>query len=289
MELRTLQYFLAVAREQSINKAAESLHMTQPPLSRQMMDLEQELGCTLFIRGNRKITLTEEGMLLRRRAEEMLELAEKTKSEVTAMDEQIHGEVYIGGGETRGFSLVAKACHLLQEQHPDVRFHLYSGNAEDVTDRLERGLLDMALVIGGFDASLYHSLPLPVRDTWGLLLRKDHPLASHTAITASDLTGEPLLISRQALERGELKQWLGNSHSTIAATYNLIYNASLMVEEGLGCAFTLEGLSQNTDSLCFRPLSPPITAGLSMIWKKGQILGKAARNLLDVLQEEYTI
>ena len=285
MELRTLTYFLAVAREQSINRAAESLHMTQPPLSRQMMELEKELGKQLFIRSNRRITLTEEGMILRKRAEEMLELAAKTKAEVASVDDHIAGDVYIGGGETEGFRLVASACRALHAQYPDVRFHLFSGNAPDVAERLDRGLLDFAVVVGQADVSRYHQLKLKATDRWGVLVRRDHPLAAKESIRPADLAGVPLLASEQALERGTFDVWAEGVPLSIACTYNLLYNAALMVEEGLGSALCLHGLMPESgrDILCFRSLFPVLEADLSIIWKKDQILSKASEKLLELI------
>ncbi len=182
MDIRVLQYFLAVARESSITKAAESLNMTQPPLSRQLKELEDELGKQLLIRGNREVTLTEEGMILRKRAEEMVELMEKTKSEIISSGENISGAIYIGGGETEGIRLIAKVAEKIQKKHPDISYHLFSGNADDVTERLDQGLLDFGVLIEPADIKKYDFIKLPARDRWGLLMRRDHPLATKQAI-----------------------------------------------------------------------------------------------------------
>lgn len=259
MELRVLQYFLTVAREQSISGAADFLHLTQPTLSRQLKDLEDELGKQLLIRGNRKVTLTEEGMLLRKRAEEILNLVHKTEIEMTLNEDSITGEVYIGAGETDGIRYLARAARRVQQEHPGVRFHIVSGDRQDVLEQLDRGLLDMAVILGGADHTRYDTLPLPGSDAWGVLLRHDHPLAAREAIAPADLRDQPLIVSRQALSDGELGAWLqrGGVSMDVCMTYNLIHNAALMVEEGLGCAITLEKLV-NTEgtSLCFRPLTP---------------------------------
>ena len=204
MELRVLRYFLAVAREETISGAAEYLHVTQPTLSRQMMELEEELGKKLFIRGNRKISLTEEGMFLRKRAQEIVALVDRTESEFSVSDENISGDVSIGGGETDAMRLVARTATRLQARYPHISYHLFSGNADDVAERLDRGLVDFGIFIGAVELSKYDFLQLPVRDTWGVLMRKDSPLAAQAAIRPGDLAGVPLRCSRQSLGRNEL-------------------------------------------------------------------------------------
>lgn len=290
MDIRVLQYFLAVAREESITKAAEVLHMTQPPLSRQLKDLEEELGAKLLIRGNRKVTLTEEGMLLRKRAEEMIELSERTKSEIRTSSDQISGDIHIGGGETEGFRLIAKAAKRLREVYPQIHFHLFSGNAEDVSERLDHGLLDFGVLIEPADVGKYDFIRLPVKDRWGLLLRKDHPLAKKREISPDDLQGLPLIVSRQSLAHNELSGWLGRPFEAldIVATYNLLYNAALMAEENVGCLLCLERIIPESENrlLCFRPLSPRVDAGLILVWKKYPVFSKAAKAFLTVMQTE---
>lgn len=289
MDIRVLQYFLAVAREESITGAAEALHMTQPPLSRQLKDLEDELGKQLFIRGNRRITLTEEGMILRKRAEQMVELMEKTKSEISTSSEDITGDIYIGGGETDAMRLIAQVVRDMQKNHPGICCHLYSGNAEDVTERLDRGLLDFGILIEPADIKKYDYLRLPATDTWGLLMPKDCDLAKQPSIRPEHLRGLRLICSRQSLAGNVMSGWFGESFEKqhIVATYNLIYNAALMVEEGVGYALCLDKLvdTQAETSLCFRPLEPPITAHLDIVWKKYQAFTKAAQCFLDGLQK----
>ncbi len=290
MDIRVLQYFLAVAREASITKAAESLNMTQPPLSRQLKELEEELGKQLLIRGNRRVTLTEEGMILRKRAEEMVELMEKTKAEVSSSGENINGEIYIGGGETEGIRLIAKVAEKIQRKHPGVSYHLFSGNADDVTERLDRGLLDFGILIEPADIKKYDFIKLPTKDRWGLLMRRDHPLAEKSRIQPEDLQGLPLIASRQSLAHNELSGWLGKQYESlnIVTTYNLLYNASLMVEEKVGCALCLDHIIPEYENspLCFRPLQPQIEVGLDIVWKKYQVFTKPATLFLNVLQEE---
>jgi DNA-binding transcriptional LysR family regulator len=290
MDIRVLQYFLAVAREASITKAAQSLNMTQPPLSRQLKELEEELGKQLFIRGNRRVTLTEEGMILRKRAEEMVELMEKTKAEVSSSGENISGEIYIGGGETEGIRLIAKAAEKIQRKHPGISYHLFSGNADDVTERLDRGLLDFGILIEPADIKKYDFIRLPTKDRWGLLMRRDHPLAEKNGIQPEDLQGLPLIASRQSLAHNELSGWLGKQYESlqIVTTYNLLYNASLMVEEKVGCALCLDHIIPEYENspLCFRPLEPQIEVGLDIVWKKYQVFTKPATLFLNTLQEE---
>lgn len=290
MDIRVLHYFLAVAREASITKAAESLNMTQPPLSRQLKELEEELGKQLFIRGNRRVTLTEEGMILRKRAEEMVELMEKTKAEVSSSGENISGEIYIGGGETEGIRLIAKVAEKIRRKHPGISYHLFSGNAEDVTERLDRGLLDFGILIEPADIMKYDFIRLPTKDRWGLLMRRDHPLAEKSVVQPEDLQGLPLITSRQSLAHNELSGWLGKQYDSlqIVTTYNLLYNASLMVEENVDCALCLDHIIPEYENspLCFRPLEPQIEVGLDIVWKKYQVFTKPATLFLNMLQEE---
>lgn len=290
MELRVLRYFLAVAREESISGAAKYLHISQPTLSRQIKDFEEELGLKLFIRGNRRITLTDEGRLLRKRAEEIITLVGKTESELSKPDDIMSGEIYIGGGETEAMRLIAKTAHKFHSAYPDVRYHLFSGNADDVMERLDKGLLDFGVLIGANNISKYDYMEIPATDTWGLLMRKDNPLASHASIKPEDLWGIPLLCSRQSLSQKELSHWFGDQSEklNIIATYNLIYNASLMVEEGIGCALCLDrlvGTSENS-LLCFKPLEPRLEAKLNIVWKKYQVFSKVAEKFLAKLQED---
>lgn len=290
MDIRILRYFLAVAREESISGAAASLHMTQPPLSRAISDLEEEIGKQLFIRGNRKVTLTEDGLLLRKRATEIIELVEKTESELSSTGQElISGDIYIGGGETDAMRMIAKVATDLQRICPDIKYHLYSGNADDVAERLDKGLLDFGIMIDPADIKKYDYIPLPAKDTWGLLMRKDSPLASLDAISPEHLYGIPLLTSRQSSVGNALSGWMKRDleQLQIAATYNLIYNASLMVEEGLGYALCLDKLINTTgnSNLLFKPLSPTLKVGLNIVWKKYQFFTKASEKFLHCLQE----
>lgn len=291
MELRVLRYFLAVAREESISAAAETLHLTQPTLSRQLMDLEEELGKKLFLRGNRKVTLTEDGVLLRKRAGEIVDLVEKTESEFHEPEEWIGGDIYIGGGETDAMRLIARAAKEFQALHPQVRYHLFSGNAEDVTERLDKGLLDFGVLIEPADLKKYDLMKLPATDVWGVLIPKDSPLAARDTVRKEDLWDLPLLVSRQSLGQNEIYTWLGRNVEAlnIVTTYNLIYNAALMVEEGMGYALTLDRLvnTAGDSKLCFRPLEPRQEVGLDIVWKKYQVFSRATEKFLEYLQEKF--
>lgn len=284
MELRVLQYFLAIAREQSIIRAAESLHLSQPTLSTQIKALEEELGKQLLIRGtkgSRKITLTEEGMILKKRAEEILNLVKKTEREISLSDQIIVGDVYIGAGETDAVRFIAQAAKELSSLYPGIHYHIASGNAEFVLEQLEKGLIDFGLVFGGVDASKYNSIPLPYKDTWGILMRKDSPLAPKAYITPEDLWDKPLIISRQYTAEAWLKRDL--SQLKIIATYNLLFNASLMVEEGLGYALGFDKIinTSGNSTLCFRPLSPKMEESMSIVWKKYQVFSKASEKFIE--------
>lgn len=290
MEIRVLKYFLAVAREQNISAAAESLFLSQPTLSRQLKELEEELGKQLFIRGSRKITLTEEGLLLRKRAEEIVELLDKTEKELSNSDEQVSGEIYIGAGETDGLRLIAKAAKELQEQYPQITYRIISGDAVDITERLDKGLIDFALLLEPVDISKYNYLKFPVKDVWGVLMRRDCPLAKKKSISPKDLQDMPLIVSRQALDGSELTQWLknGGEQLNIVSIYNLVYNASLMVDEGLGVALCLDKIINvsGDSSLCFRPLKPRLEVGMSLVWKKYQVFSKATEKFILKMQED---
>lgn len=290
MDIRILQYFLAVAREQTISGAAESLHMTQPPLSKQLKELEEELGKQLFVRGKRRITLTQEGMLLRKRAEEIVSLMEKAKAEVSASDAAISGDIYIGGGETEGMRHIAKVVFKIQARYPDIHFHFFSGDGADVTERLDRGLIDFGTLIEPIDLSKYDSIRLPRPDVWGLLLRKDHPLAQKEVIHPKDLLNFPLISSRQLMDQNGLSGWLGYSSEKlhIVASGNLLNNLRLLAEEGVGAVITLDGiinLSGNS-ALCFRPFSPRMESWMYLAWKKYQVFSPAAEVFLRELQAE---
>lgn len=295
MELRVLKYFLTVAREGGLTGASEVLHVTQPTMSRQIQELEEELGQKLFVRTTRSMVLTPEGMLLRKRAEEILEMAERTKAEFSSLNTDVTGDIFIGSGETYTLQYITDLMVVLREEHPGIHFNIYSGNAEDVMERLEKGLLDFGVLIGTVDVSRYHSLHLPARDTWGLIVRKNHPLAQKEIIRKEDLAGIPLITSRQNLAGqktgNDYLDWFGGDYDSlnIVATYSLLYNAALMVKSGIGCAIGLDRIINTTETadLCFRPFDPPLEAGGMVVWKKYQVFSKPAELLLERMMEAF--
>lgn len=285
MELRVLKYFLTVAREENITKAAESLHITQPTLSKQLMDLEIEIGKKLFIRGNRKITLTQEGMLLYKRAEEIADLVSKTEKELKQADDIISGDIYIGAGETDLIRNIAKAAKNMQNKHPLVHFHIESGDSKTVLEHLDKGLIDFGLIFGNIDMTKYNSIEIPTKDSWGVLIRQDSELADKDFITIEDLIDKPLIVSRQGIS-GELQNWFQSDIEklNIVATYNLIFNASILVEEGLGYALCLEKIiNTNNSNLYFKPLHPMLKISAGIVWKKHQVFSKSSEKFLNYL------
>lgn len=291
MELRVLEYFLAVAREESISKAAEFLHLTQPTLSRQLKDLEGELGKQLFLRGNRKVTLTEDGMYLRKRAEEILELVHRTQHDLMLSDDIVTGEVTIGCGETDAMRYVVQAVLRLQEQYPQIRYSFVSGDSANVLDELDKGLADFGVVLGQLNLDKYECLSFPTMDTWGILMRKDAPLAEKGWVEAEDLWELPLLLSRQIPKNPRIIDWLKRPIASlnVIAYYNLIYNASLMVEEGFGYALTLDKLinTGGHSPLAFLPLKPTLTNELHIIWKRYQVFSRAAEKFLEAVKAVF--
>lgn len=295
MEVRVLRYFLAVAREGSVTGAANFLHVTQPTLSRQIKDLEEELGTKLFVRHSHSVTLTPDGMRLRKRAEEVVDMIEKTEAEFSTREETIGGDIHIGGGETRVMRHLAEIIHGIREVYPDIHIHLYSGNSEDVTERLDKGLLDFGILIQPADLSKYDYVNLPAKDVWGVLTRKDNPLAAKQTITRQDLLGQPLLLSRQAIRRtsskNEFIDWFKDDFEKldVVATFNLVYNAAIMAEGGIGHVVTIDGLADTSEAskLCFRLLEPQLETGLNIVWKKYQVFSPAAEVFLQKIQERF--
>ncbi len=291
-----MRYFLTVAREGNITKAADVLHVTQPTLSRQLKDLEQELGKKLFIRSSHSIILTDEGMLLRNRAEEIVNMVDKLEAEFSSMEETIGGDIYIGGGETEAMKHIARVAKDVQVRYPNIRYHLYSGNEEDITERLDKGLLDFGILIQPADISKYNYLNIPAKDVWGVVMRRDSPLALKESIQAADLLNAPLICSRQAMKqtfsKNEFSDWFGEDFHklNIVTTYNLAYNAAIMVEEGIGYAITLDKIvnTSTNSNLCFRPLQPRLESGLNIVWKKHHVLSAAADAFLKELQGEFS-
>ena len=285
MELRVLRYFLAVAREENITKAAALLHVTQPTLSRQLMQLEDELGVQLFRRSQYRVILTEDGMLLRRRAQEIVELADKAERELQHHETELTGEVAIGCGESVAMTFLSEHIRAFRALHPQVQFRIYSAIADDVKERIEKGLLDMGLLTEPVDIGRYAFLRTPQKDRWGVLLPKDHPLAKKPAVTPDDLLGIPLLLSGRETIRNELASWFGDAYEKIeiAATFNLILNAANMVRNGIGAALCFD-LGNLSDEVTFVPLAPTLETGTVLAWKKDQTDSPAAEQFLKFIR-----
>ncbi|MDT2598310.1 LysR family transcriptional regulator [Enterococcus hulanensis] len=287
MELRVLNYFLTVAREKTISKAAAVLHLSQPTLSKQLKDLEEELGVQLFIRGNREISLTEDGVYLQNRGKEILSLVDTTTANLQK-NEVIGGDILIGGGETQAFQFLSVILNDLMEKYPDINVHMYSGNADDVKDKIDKGLLDFGLVIDPVEKQKYEYLSLPVADRWGILVNEKHELAGKENVSPQDLKDHSLLISNQTLVNNQLSEWLGGnlSNFNIIGSYNLLYNASLLVKEGQSAAFCIDGIIHTQNSgLVFIPLEPSLTSRISIIWKRKQIFSNAGSLFLEKLMQ----
>ena len=291
MDLRALRYFLEVAQEENITKAADYLHVTQPTLSRTLMELEQEFGKQLVIRGKRRLSLTQDGLLLRKRAMELIELADKTEAELREREDSVEGDVYIGAGESDGMRVIARICQELRKLHPGIRFRLSTGDGDEVKDRLDKGLVDLGLVFGPVDQAKYNAIPLPFEGIWGVILPADDPLASKPSVEPQDLWDRPLLLSQQALQGGFLQAWLHRELDdlNVCATYTTMLNAVMLTEGGFGCAMVIDGLFNLTNTgLCFRPCIPSLTAGTSVIWKKYQVFSPPAELFLHALIEHFS-
>lgn len=289
MELRTLKYFLVVAREGSLTKAAKYLHVTQPTLSVQMKQLEEELGKQLFTRSNYSINLTEEGMKLKKRAEDILELVDKTVDEIKNLS-TVNGVIQIGSSESVNLLDVVKIFKEFRERYPSVSFDLYSGDTKRMEERISSGLMDFAIISQPqVDLEKYNYLVIPKKDVWGVLMRKDDPLACKEYLTIEDIIERDLIISRQSLKE-DLPKWFENRIDGIkvVATYDLIYNASLFVKEGMGIALAFEGIVDTSEEsdLCFRRLYPQLDTEMYIIWKRHAHLSEASLLLLEKLKEK---
>lgn len=290
MEIRVLRYFLEVAREENITRAAKHLHISQPTLSRQLKDLEAELGKKLFVRTNYSVHLTDEGILLRKRAEDIIDMVDKTTDEFKSLDEINGGDIYIGCAESEGMKYFFRILRKLQEEFPGIRCHVFSSATDSISERLDKGLLDFAIIVEEVDLEKYNFIKMPVTDCWGALLRKDHPLAKKDYIEPTDLLPYPIISSRQGLKK-ETTLFFGDmlTKVNIAATYDLIYNASVMVRENIGIALGFERLiyTGSESKLCFKPLRPSMESPMYIIWKKYQIFSPVADLLFQKLQQEF--
>ncbi len=289
MDIRILRYFLTVAREENFSKAAEILHTTQPNISRQIADLEQEIGKPLLVRGKRKITLTEEGVFLRKHAQEIITLFEKTQHGLNSLNDSLEGDIYIGAGESYNMHYFGKAMKNLLKTYPQFNFHFNSGNAYDIADNLDKGLYDFAVLFEPVDLTKYDYLKLPMAETWGIYTRKDNPLSKLKHIKPKDLLNIPLLCSKQMLDENGLSGWLGQDckNLNIVSTYNLINTPAMLAAEGIGNVISFAKLVNTSDDspLCFIPFKPKLEASIYVVWKKYQIFSKPAELFLTTLQE----
>lgn len=290
MNLKVLRYFLEIAKTENISKAADNLYITQPALSRHIMELENELGVKLFTRDKRRLQLTEEGALLVKRSEEILFLVNKTAEEFSSSKDIISGSVYIGGGETSAMRLIFQAAKKVKDEHPDISFNIFSGDYSDVKAYLDKGLIDFGIFVEPANLTEYETIELPIKDTWGLITRSDSPLAAKKTVTPEDLRNTPLIVSRQVFSIDKnMEKYIGKPYGelNIVATYNLIYNASIMVDEGLGAALCIDKLINTFDnnSLIFRPLEPKYETALTLAYKKYKFFSKASSVFLKRFKE----
>ena len=286
MDLRVLKYFLVVATERNISNAAKILFVSQPALSKQLKELEEELGVILFKRGNRNITLTEDGVYFLSKTKEILSLVDITVSNLKQED-IISGEINIGAAETLQLEKIFKIISYMTKEFPNIKTNITSGNADEIILKLDSGLLDFAIIVGFIDKNKYEHLSLPWYDKWGLLIRKDNSLSKKKYIIKDDLKNIPLIISKQTNVDNFLAEWLGENidNFNIVATYNLLYNAALMAKENIGNVLCLDGIiNTNSSNLKFLPLKPELKTSLSIIWKKNKSLSNVAKKFLEDLK-----
>lgn len=287
MDIRVLKYFLAIAREENITRASEVLHIAQPSLSKQIIELEKELGKKLLIRGKRKVTLTDSGVLLKKRAEEIIQLFEKTQKELISDTDTLGGEISIGGGQSE---VIIQAASILHNKYPNVSFNFYNGDAVDVKEKLDNGTLDFGILIEPVDITKYEHIPLPQKDIWGFLMRKDFPLATKEVIKPCHIENIPIVTPKRLELQRELCLWSGKEldELNIIATYNTFFNnPTLLVKNGFGCAFTLKQLVdlKSNSELCFIPIYPTHQIQLGIVWKRYQVFSKVSEKFLEVLKE----
>ena len=286
MEIRVLRYFLMTAREENITRAAELLHITQPTLSRQLMQLEEELGTKLFERSSHSIRLTEDGMLLRRRAQELVQLADSVEKEFRHSKEEMSGTISIGSGETGSMQELAEIIRDFQEKYPLVQYDLYTATADEIKEKLDKGLLDIGLLTEPVDIMKYSFIRMKRKEKWGILVRRDSKLAEKTSIGPSDLLDVPVFLAHRALVKNEIEGWFGDYYDQvqIAGTYNLINNAAVMVRNHIGVAFCFQ-LQSQFDDLTYIPIEPQIETGAVIVWKKAQIVSRTTHQFISFLKE----
>lgn len=286
MELRVLNYFLAIAREENITKAAQILHVTQPTLSRQMMQLEEELGVKLFVRSNHRVFLSEDGMLLKRRAQELLSLAEKTRRDFIQREEELSGEIVIGSGEFLGTKILTDMLAAFHKKYPLISYQIVSGNGDNIGDYIERGLLDIGFISEPVDIRKYDFLSMPQKEIWGVMVPKDSELAQKGYAEGKDLDGVPLITAARELIQSSIRGWFRahGSQMNIVATGNLLYNQAMLAESGLGMVLGIK-LHSSYGNLTFVPLRPSVEMETAIIWKKDQVFSRAAERFLAFIPQ----
>lgn len=290
MEIRVLKYFIVIAREKSFSKAAQILHVTQPTLSRQIKELEEEYGKTFFLRSNQSVTLTNDGLLFRKYAQEILDIVSQAETTFLIQNTYLTGDICIGCGEGQTNRFIMKTIKKMQERYPDVRFHIMSGNAQDVMNKLDNDICDLGIVFDPVDLTQYDFIKLPYSETWGVWMKKESELAKYQFIQPHHLRNKPVIISSQDTIKNEIAGWIGGNDRKfrVVASYNLIYNALLMAEEDIGYVIGFESIysSSAESTLCFRPLSPKLTTYMNVIWKKYQVFPQHIEVFLQMLKEE---
>lgn len=289
MEIRVLKYFLTAVKENNITRAADVLHITQPTLSRQLMELEQELGTTLFIRGKRALTLTDDGTLFKQRAEEIVELADRASREFLERD-SIAGVISLGATEAMGSRTLVKLMKKFSEKYPAVQFELYNEMADNVKDRVDKGLVDIGFVLEPVDTTKYDFMRISQKETWGILVPVNHPLAEQETATVQQASQYPLILPKRENVHNEILNWLGKeeTHLSVIANYTLLSNVVLMVEEGMGCAICLDGALAlcHRPGVRFLPLLPERTTRSVLLWKKNRMFGMAASLFIQMIKQE---
>ena len=288
MEIRVLNYFLTVAREENITRASEVLYLTQPTLSRQLTQLEEELGTQLLIRGKRKVTLTEAGVLFKKRAEEIMEMIGKAEKELKEQDELINGKISIGSGEMEASKIFPSLFKNFNEKYPKVSYELYTGNADQIKEKIDQGLLDFGLLLEPVNIEKYDFIRLGVKEKWVALMKPDDPYAEKEFVTPWELSQKPLIMVKRAGVRNELANWFGDYYEKLSvfAEHNMTNHASILVEQGLGYALVLEGsvYFYDKNKICYKPLFPELTAGSVIVWKKNQVFSHTSKRFLEYIK-----
>lgn len=286
MELRVLKYFLMTAREENITRAAEKMHVTQPTLSRQLMQLEDELGVKLFKRSKHSITLTDEGMLLKQRAQEMVSIEDKIFQDLSYNNDMLTGIITIGSGETQSMNEISMLIASFRRYNPNVKFEICTGIADDIKEKIEKGIVDIGLLSEPVDISKYEFVRMTKKEQWGVIMPNDCPLAEKEYISPKDLSGVPLIMAKREGVRNEVANWFGKYYDNleIVASCDLLYNIEVLVKNKVGIAICIKSSNQY-DNLCFKPLFPKLETGAVLVWKKHRTVSPAVSRFIDYSKE----